>query len=107
MAGAKPSLQTAFGNLVVVNTKVSRQWDDGVALLSQLRSQGQNWDVVFIHLGTNAAIANWQFDAMMSHLLDVRQVVFMTVHIPRQWEVQVNDVIRSGVTRYGNARLMD
>ena len=107
MVGTKSNLQAAFGGLATVNTQVSRQWDDGIALLAGLKSQGHIWEVVFIHLGTNAAIAPWQFDAMMAQLKDVPQVVFMTVHVPRQWETQVNEVIRSGVTRYGNAGLMD
>jgi len=107
MVGAESALEGVFGDLASVNAKVSRQWDDGISLISDLKAQGQTWDVVIIHLGTNATINDGQFESMMAQLSDVPQVIFVTVHVPRQWEGKVNAVITWGVKRHSNAALVD
>ena len=107
MVGAEDALVGAFGNRATIDAKVSRQWDDGIGLLSSLNAGGQTWDAVVIHLGTNASINDAQFELMMAQLFDVPQVIFLTTHVPRQWEGKVNAVISWGVNRHPNATLVD
>jgi hypothetical protein len=62
---------------------------------------------VFIHWGTNGVFTTEQFDAIMDVLKDVPRVVFLNLHVPRQWEGPDNAVIADGVRRYPNAFLID
>jgi hypothetical protein len=62
---------------------------------------------VVIDLGTNGPISNLDFDAMMQPLRGVRLVVFLTVKEPRWWEGEVNAVLRAGVARWPDTRLLD
>jgi hypothetical protein len=63
--------------------------------------------VVVIDLGTNGPIADADFDAMMSVLRGARRVVFVTVHVDRPWQNQVNTVLANGVSRYPTTGLAD
>jgi len=90
-----------------VNAAVSRQWSDGETLLSQVMAGPSPPSVVVVALGTNGPITDADFDAMMAILHGASRVVFVTVHVDRPWQVQVNGVLASGVARYPKAVLAD
>lgn len=92
---------------VNVNAAVSRQWSDGEAILQNLKAEGQLGTDVIVGLGTNGPITSTDFDDMMSILSGVARVVFVNVHVDRDWEAPNNAVIASGVARYANAALAD
>jgi hypothetical protein len=89
---------------VTFNAAVGRQWETGVAIVSQLRSEGRLPPVVIVGLGTNGAITPAQFDDMMQAAAGARRVVFMTVTGPCTAN---NPIIRAGVARYPQAALAD
>jgi len=62
---------------------------------------------VVVALGTNGPITAADFDAMMSILPGASRVVFVTVHVDKPWQNQVNGVLSSGVARYPKAVLAD
>ena len=107
LLGAKSALESAFGDLVTVDAKVNRQFEQGTALLRELRESGQLGDFVVIHLGSNGILNDAMFDRMMAVLGDVPRVFFMTVSVPREWESRVNDVLRRGAARNGNASILE
>ena len=92
---------------VNVNAAVSRQWSDGEAILQSLKGEGQLGSYVIVGLGTNGPITPTDFDNMMAILSGVTRVVFVNVHVDRDWQDANNAVIASGVTRYANAALAD
>jgi len=106
MLDAQQPLQSCVPN-IQVNAAVSRQWSDGESLLRQVMAGPSPPSIVVIALGTNGPITDADFNAMMSILDGATRVVFVTVHVGRPWQDQVNAVLTSGVTRYPKAVLAD
>ncbi len=90
-----------------VNAAVSRQWSDGETVLRQVMAAASPPAVVVVALGTNGPITDADFDAMMSILHAATRVVFVTVHVARPWQDQVNTVLADGVARYPTTVLAD
>lgn len=99
MLDAQEPLQQCVSN-IQVNAAVSRQWSDGETVLRQVMASPSAPSVVVVALGTNGPITDADFDAMMSILHGASRVVFVTVHVGRPWQDQVNAVLASGVSRY-------
>ena len=106
LVDAQTPLQGCTPN-IQVNASVSRQWSDGEGLLRQVMAAPPSPSVVVVDLGTNGPITDADFDAMMSILKQARRVVFVTVHVDRSWQDQVNGVLERGVSRYENTVLAD
>jgi hypothetical protein len=106
MLDAQQPLQSCVPN-IQVNAAVSRQWSDGETLLRQVMAGASPPSVVVVALGTNGPITDSDFDVMMSILHGATRVVFVTVHVGRPWQDQVNGVLASGVARYPKAVLAD
>jgi hypothetical protein len=120
--GFRPGVVTAIGDSVMldaegdlqhdipgvqINAAVSRQWSDGEAVLSQLKSVGFLGAVVVVALGTNGPITAADFDQMMTILDGASRVVFVTVHVDQPWQDPVNDVLEAGVKSYPRVLLAD
>jgi hypothetical protein len=80
-----------------VDAAVSRQWDAGEAILSQLKSEGRLGATVVVGLGTNGPITAADFDRMMSILAGATKVVFVNVVVDRPWQDPDNTVLAQGV----------
>jgi peptidoglycan/LPS O-acetylase OafA/YrhL len=107
MVGAAPVLEELFGSRGRVDALISRQWDDGVDVLTELAAQERLGDTVVVHLGSNGPITADQFDRMMSATAGARNVVLVTTKVPRRWESITNQALADGVARYPKARLAD
>jgi peptidoglycan/LPS O-acetylase OafA/YrhL len=106
MLGAMRALQQ-LGPNVTVDAAVNRQVQVGIEVLTYYRDQGLLGDTVVLHLGNNGTFTAEQFDQIMT-TLEGHHVVFLTVRVPgRRWEEPNNSVIVEGVSRYGNASLLD
>jgi hypothetical protein len=92
---------------IQINAAVSRQWTDGEAVLSQLKSVGFLGAVVVVALGTNGPITAADFDQMMTILDGASRVVFVTVHVDQPWQDPVNDVLEAGAKSYPRVVLAD
>ncbi len=90
-----------------IEAAVSRQWSTGESLLQQLRAEGRLGAEVVVALGTNGPITSADFDSMMSVLSGVSRVVFVNIVVDRPWQDPNNQVLASGVARYGNAVIAD
>jgi hypothetical protein len=106
MLDAQQPLQVCVPN-IQVNAAVSRQWSDGEALLRQVMAGASPPSIIVVALGTNGPITDADFNAMMSIVHGAARVVFVTVHVGRPWQDQVNAVLARGVARYPNAVLAD
>jgi lysophospholipase L1-like esterase len=104
MLGAKPQLEKRG---ITVSATVSRRVDDGVSILRSMRDEGTLPSRVVVHLGTNGLMTSSQFAALMKVLSDTPIVVVLTMKEPRSWEAANNAIIRKGVKRYPNVRLLD
>ena len=108
MVDAAPDLEADIPG-ISVQAAVSRQWDAGVALAQQLKSEGELGASVVVDLGTNGPVTTAQFQSMMAVLAGASRVVFVTVHLPSSysWYKSVNATLEEEVPKYANARLAD
>ncbi len=108
MIDAQPDLEADIPG-IDVEAMVSRQWDDGIALAQQLKSEDRLGAIVVIDLGTNGPVTPQQFTQMMDVLSGASRVVFVTVHLPSyySWWQSVNQTLEQGVPKYSEDRLAD
>jgi hypothetical protein len=108
MLDAQPALEADIPG-IDVEAAVSRQWDDGIGLAQQLRSEDRLGAIVVIDLGTNGPVSLQQFTDMMNVLSGASRVVFVTVHLPSDytWANSVNSTLEQGVPHYPRDRLAD
>jgi lysophospholipase L1-like esterase len=108
MLDCEPDLQKDIPG-IDVEAEVSRQWDDGIALAQDLKSERILGSIVIIDLGTNGPVSLEDFQQMMDVLSGASVVVFVTVHLPPSysWSQSVNETLEQGVPMYKDARLAD
>jgi hypothetical protein len=106
MIDAEGPLETDLPG-IDVDAAVSRQWSTGVAVVASMRANGDLPPRVVIDLGTNGPISNGDFREMMAQLSGCARVVFVTVHLDRSWQDEVNGVLRSQAPGYPNAVIAD
>ena len=110
MLGTRAYLELAFGDDIVVDAEVSRQFSQLPDTIADYKSDPDNpplGDVVIIHLGTNGFLNSRVFDETMEQLEATRRVLFVNVRVPRTWEDEVNRQLTRGVERWDNAYLVD
>ena len=90
-----------------VEAAVSRQWETGEAILSQLKAEGQLGAEVIVALGTNGPITDADFDDMMGALQGASRIVFVNVHVDRPWQDPNNAVLARGAARYPRVFIAD
>ena len=106
MLGAEQSLHDTIPG-IFVDAKVSRQFWDATVVLQAYKDEGLLPGKIVIHMGTNGAFRDVQFEQLMSVIGPNRQVWFVNAHEPRPWEKDVNDRLLVDVRRYPNAHLID
>ena len=108
MLDAQPNLEADIPG-IDVEAQVSRQWDEGVALAQELKSEDRLGATVIIDLGTNGPVTPEQFTTMMNVLAGASRVVFVTIHLPPSysWWQSVNATLKQGVRKYSRDRLAD
>ena len=110
MLGTRAYLELAFGDDIVVDAEVSRQFSQLPDTIADYKSDPDNpplGDVVIIHLGTNGFLNSRVFDETMEQLETTQRVLFVNVRVPRTWEEEVNRQLTRGVDRWDNAYLVD
>jgi len=105
MLGAQQSLEREMPNMYV-DAKVSRQFWDATVVLEEYKKFGLLPPTIVIHMGTNGAFSDAQFDQLMAAAGD-REVFFVNAREPRTWEKEVNDRLAANVPKYKNAILLD
>ena len=105
MLGAEQSLETEIPNMYV-DAKVSRQFWDATVVIQEYQKAGLLPPRIVIHMGTNGAFSDAQFDQVMG-AAGGRQVFFINAREPRTWETEVNMRLAADVKKYKNAHLLD
>ena len=75
-------------------------------VLQAYKNEGLLPPTVVVHMGTNGAFSDAQFDQMMA-VLGKRTVFFVNAREPRTWETEVNERLAADVKKYPNAHLID
>ncbi|CAN5658535.1 peptidoglycan O-acetyltransferase OatA [soil metagenome] len=100
-------IESRIETLTSVNAEVGFQASDAITVLRERKAAGQLGDSVVVHIGNNGPIRAAEFDEMMRIIGEDRQVVFVNVKVPRNWELRNNAVIADGVDLHPNATLVD
>ena len=90
-----------------LDASIGRQASSAVALLQERAAAGRLGQVVVVHVGNNGTLTADHFDQLMAAIGADRTAVFLNLKVPRAWEDSNNAVIVNGVSRYGNAVLVD
>ena len=106
MIGAAGELEQTIDNLSI-EADVGLQAPAAIDILRKRRDANQLGEVVVVHIGSNGAFSEEQFEEMMEVLAAVHRVVFVNVKVPRPWEQPNNAVLVEGVQQYSNAVLVD
>ena len=106
MVGASDDLSVQIPNLDL-DAKVGLQVSQAIEMLRARRNAGELNQIVLLDIGNNAPLSAKEFDEVMQTLDGVRQVFFLNLREPRDWEGPNNQVLADGVARYPNARLID
>jgi len=103
------TLPAAISGLEIygVEGMVSRRFSAAEEIVTGRIAEGRTPRVLIIHLGTNGGVSAGAFDALMAVAVPIPKVVLVTLKLPRDYVASSNQVIRSGVGRYGNAVLAD
>jgi peptidoglycan/LPS O-acetylase OafA/YrhL len=105
MLGAAAPIR-ALGN-TDIDARVGRQVGEAYAILRNRLAAGTLGPIVVLHIGNNGTLTVKQFDDTMALLVNTRQVIFLTIKVPRAWAGPNNKVLTEGVARYPNATLVD
>jgi peptidoglycan/LPS O-acetylase OafA/YrhL len=90
----------------VVDASESRQFSDGLAIVEQLNAAGRLGEVVVVHLGTNGDIDADDLTAMMDALVDVPQVLLLTIDVERAWTDGNNTLIFNAASAHQNVSVL-
>ena len=104
MEGAKASLHRRG---FAVDTSISRQVSGGVGVLRTKKDNGTLRRQVVVHLGTNGTFTSSQCRTMHKIVGKKRNLLLLSVKVPRPWQASNNRVIDRCATRYSNTYLLD
>ncbi len=90
----------------VVDAAESRQFSDGLGIVEQLNAADRLGDVVVVHLGTNGDIDSDDLSAMMDALVDVPQVLLLTIDVDRAWTERNNALILDAASTRQNVSVL-
>lgn len=107
MVGGAQALATRMGSALTLDAQVGRQMFEAPAIVRDLAGRGELAQVVLVHLGNNGPVSRTQIDELFAAIGPDRQVVLVTVFVPRRWEGEVNDALTAAAARHPNARLAD
>lgn len=107
MLGAADQLAATLPGEVYIDAAVSRQVDNGLAVLQLWRDTRYLGETVVVHLGNNGTFTDSQFDDMMEIVDGVPNVVVVNTRSGFTWQQSVNDTLARGAERYDNVTLVD
>lgn len=92
---------------ITVDAEKNRQFFDSLQIFGYLKATGELGDNVVIHLGTNNGTTKQTLDRIMKTLIDVRQVIFLTTHVPTKgWQQDTNMLIAALAKKYPNVKIV-
>jgi hypothetical protein len=104
MLGARAELN-ARG--IRVNAAVSRQYDDGIAIVRSMAAAGTLPRKVIVHLGNNGVYQDGDCDRLVRAAGARRSVWLVTLKVPRWWRARINRALHSCAANHANAHLID
>jgi len=109
MEGVSDMLLAAFGENIYIDTKKSRNMEDGPEIIDTLAEEGKLAPIVIIHLGTNRLFEEDHVQTLLETLADhqVSQVYIINVRRPIRWESLANKRLKESVSGWSQVTLLD
>ena len=101
------TLTDPLGGGVLVNAAVSRHAGTCLQVLEAFARKSVLAPLVIVHCGNNGALGPGFVDQAMKIAGPNRNVMFITLKVPRSWQDPDNAELARDVARYGNARIYD
>nr|WP_082820816.1 acyltransferase family protein [Fictibacillus phosphorivorans] len=105
MIDVTPHLEEVFPN-AKVDAKIGRQFREAEDIVQQKKSSGSLGEIVVIELGANGPLAEKKMHALIKEIGD-RNIYMITTRVPKPWQKEVNDTIKSVAGNYKNVKVVD
>ncbi|HEY3957812.1 MAG TPA: acyltransferase family protein [Streptosporangiaceae bacterium] len=90
---------------IYIDAQVSRQMDEGIALVRELAARHTLRPVVVVGLGTNGPVTTAQVHALLRAIGPSRALVLVSTYVPRPWESEVNQALAAAAQNYPRVTL--
>jgi peptidoglycan/LPS O-acetylase OafA/YrhL len=106
MIDVTPHLKEAFKK-VEVDAKIGRQFREAEEIVQQKKSSGSLGEIVIIELGANGPLSDKKMAALIEQIGTERDVYMITTRVPKPWQQEVNETIKSVAGDYKNVKVVD
>jgi peptidoglycan/LPS O-acetylase OafA/YrhL len=106
MIDVTPHLEETF-NKVDVDAKIGRQFGEAEEIVQQKKSSGSLGEIVIIELGANGPLSHKKMTALIEQIGTERNVYMITTRVPKPWQQEVNETIKSVAGNYKNVKVVD
>lgn len=106
MIDVTPHLEEAFKK-VDVDAKIGRQFREAEELVQQIKDNGSLGEIVIIELGANGPLSDKKMAALIELIGTERDVYMITTRVPKPWQQEVNETIKSVAGKYKNVKVVD
>ena len=90
-----------------LDAQVGRQLANGIQILDERKRSGLLGDTVIIHLGNNGPIDDNQIDSLLTLLHDRKNVYFITLKLPRNYEGANNQILIQAALKNSNVHIIN
>jgi peptidoglycan/LPS O-acetylase OafA/YrhL len=102
-----PHLEEAFNNKVDVDAKIGRQFREAEEIVQKKKSSGNLGEIVIIELGANGPLSDKKMTALIEQIGTDRDIYMITTRVPKPWQQEVNETIKSVAGNYKNIKVVD
>src|SRR5215469_6194042 len=97
MVAATPALDQALPG-IYIDAMVGRQFSTGLAVIAQLKAEGQLRSIVVVGLGTNGPVTSDEISQLFAEIGPNRRLVLVNTFEDRSWEQEVNSTLDSAAS---------
>jgi peptidoglycan/LPS O-acetylase OafA/YrhL len=101
-----PHLEEEFTK-VDVDAKIGRQFREAEEIVQQKKSTGSLGEIVIIELGANGPLSDKKMCSLIEQIGKDRDVYMITTRVPKPWQQEVNETIKSVAGNYKNVKVVD
>jgi peptidoglycan/LPS O-acetylase OafA/YrhL len=106
MIDVTPHLKDAFEK-VDVDAKIGRQFREADEIVQQKKGTGSLGEIVIIELGANGPLSDKKMTALIEQIGTERDVYMITTRVPKPWQQEVNETIKSVAGNHKNVKVVD
>jgi lysophospholipase L1-like esterase len=99
MVAATPALDQALPG-IYIDAMVGRQFSTGLAVIAQLKAEGQLRSIVVVGLGTNGTVTSDEISQLFAEIGPNRRLVLVNTFEDRSWEQEVNSTLAAAATAH-------